>query len=61
MSKIGGFIPASKIEANKKQAKVQKKKPVEDSDAADEDDLRLTEDPLAQDDIMGDAENEFIV
>ena len=46
ISKIGSFVPAGKDEASKKQPKT-KKTPVEDSEPGDEDDLRLTEDPLA--------------
>lgn len=58
MSKIEGFVPTNKVEQAKKPPKVSKKKPLVESD---EDELKLTEDPLAHEDSLGDAENEQIV
>ena len=58
MSKIEGFVPTNKVEPAKKPPKVSKKKPVVESD---EEDMKLTEDPLAHEDPLGDAENEHIV
>ena len=60
MSKIEGFVPTNKNETSKKPQKARAK-PVEDCNGGEEDDLRLTEDPLAQEDHMIDAENEFRV